>query len=281
LKIRGAVNLIRPVNSAMIGFAVIVGEFVSKPAQIPLLGSAFGFLTGFFICAYSMVVNDYYDVEVDRMNEPERPIPSGDVTPQAAIRESILLLLLGMAFATLTLNPIAVGIAGLYALLSWLYNARAKKAGLPGNLIVASSLAIPFIYGGVVAGGSIFSSLLLMMAFTSFFAGVGREVVKAMADTAGDSNRGVRSVAITNGLAAAARVGASFFVLAIIMSLVPLALGLSSLLYKVGVIIPDLIFAYLSVAILRKPDRENALGVKRKALMGMLVGLIVFIGGVF
>jgi geranylgeranylglycerol-phosphate geranylgeranyltransferase len=263
----------------MIGFAVIVGEFVSKPSQIPLLVSVFGYLTGFFICAYSMVVNDYYDVDVDKVNQPNRPLPSERISLGGAYRLSVLMLVLGLAFATLTRNPLALLIAFLYAFLSWLYNSRAKKAGLAGNFIVASSLAIPFIYGGVISGGNVFSSLLLMMASTAFFAGVGREVVKAMADTSGDAERGVRSVAIAYGLRSASWLGASLFLLSIVTSWLPLLLNVANQIYEVGVVVPDLIFAYLAVAIVRRPVAENALSVKRVALLGMLVGLLVFIGG--
>ena len=263
----------------MIGFAVLVGEFVSKPSQIPLLSSTFGYLTGFFVCAYSMVVNDYYDVEVDKVNEPNRPIPSGRISLAGAYRFSVLLLVLGLGFATLTRNGVAVLIASVYAFLSWLYNSRAKKAGLIGNFIVASSLAIPFIYGGVISGGSVFTSLLLLMAFTAFFAGAGREVVKAMADTSGDAKRGVRSVAMTYGMRPASWIGAALFVLAVITSWLPLLLSLANQIYEVGVVVPDLIYVYLALAIIRRPDAENALSVKRVALLGMLIGLFVFIGG--
>src|SRR5208337_877666 len=209
MSLRAGLELIRPANCAMIGFAVIVGVFVSKPADVKVVQGALGFLTGFFLCAYSMSTNDIYDVEVDRVNQPERPIPSGRVSTQAAIRLSVLVLVAGVASCVLTLNPVAVGIALLYAFLMWVYNSRAKLTGLPGNLLVASSLAVPFIYGGVVSGGSLTRSLLLMMAFTSFFSGVGREVVKGMADVEGDAKRGVNSVARSRGLRAASSVGAA------------------------------------------------------------------------
>jgi len=276
---KAAFAILRPLNCAMIGFAVIVGEFVSKPAHISLPQSAFGFLTGFFVCAYSMVVNDVYDVEVDKVNEPDRPIPSGKITIEEGYRFSYALLLAGLAFSVLSLNLVAVAIAALYALLSWLYNSRAKKAGLAGNLIVASSLAIPFVYGGVVAGGGIFSSLLLMMAFTAFFAGVGREVVKAMADVEGDKKRGVRSIAMVRGMGAAADVGAGLFLLAVVTSWLPLVLRLANAIYLFGVAVPDVIFVYLAVSIVREHDEKNAHRVKTVALLGMLAGLIVFIGG--
>ena len=279
VKIGAGFSLIRPLNCAMIGFAVIVGEFVSKPVATPFLYSVFGYLTGFFICAYSMVVNDVYDVEVDKVNQPSRPIPSGKITARGAIRLSVVLLLLGLSFSSLTRNFWALVIAVTYAFLSWLYNVRAKKAGIYGNLIVASSLAIPFIYGGVIAGGSAFSTLLLIMGLTSFLAGVGREVVKAIADVPGDTRRGVRSLAIGRGTGRAAKTGAALFILAILTSWVPILIGSANLIYLVGVPLPDLIFIYLAVSILRRPTAANALTVKRVALFGMLVGLFVFVGG--
>ena len=276
---RAGLAFIRPVNCAMMGFAVVVGEFVSKPVKILPLPTAFGFLTGFFLCAYSMIVNDVYDLEVDRVNQPGRPLPSGRISVQGAVRLSIAMLLAGVAFTVLSLNAAAVAIALFFAFLSWLYNARAKKAGLPGNIIVASSLAIPFIYGGVVGNGSIFSSLLLMMAFTAFFAGVGREIVKGMADVAGDEKRGIRSVAMVHGMGLAAAGGAALFLAAVFTSWLPLALRLANEIYLAGVVVPDVIFVYLAASILTRRDASNAHRVKRIALMGMLAGLLVFIGG--
>jgi geranylgeranylglycerol-phosphate geranylgeranyltransferase len=271
----------RPINCAMIGFAVIVGYFVSKPASLSAEPIVLGFVTGFAICAYSMVINDYYDIEVDRVNQPTRPLPSGAISTGAAMALALSMLAVGVLASVALLNWYAVGIALLYALLSWLYNFRAKKYGISGNLIVASSLAIPFIYGGVVSGGSVTSSLLLFMAATAFLSGVGREVVKAMADTVGDEKRGIRSFARMHGLKAAAGVGAGFFLASVVSSLLPLVLLSVSLFYKVGVLVPDLFFIYLAYAILRRPTAEGALKVKTRALLGMLIGLIVFIGGAF
>ncbi len=280
MNFRSGLELVRPVNCSMIGLAVLVGEFVSRPVAILPLQSILGFLTGFFICAYSMAVNDVYDVEVDRVNRPERPIPSGRISIQNANRLSIAVLLAGTACAALSLIPGAVVIALVYAALSWLYNSRAKRAGIWGNMIVASSLAIPFIYGGVISGGTVGSSLLLMMALTSFLAGVGREVVKAMADTDGDAKRGINSVARSQGLKVASGVGAGFFLLAVLTSLIPVVLKLANQYYTYGVLVPDVMFVYLAASILRGAGPENAYRVKKIALAGMLAGLIVFVGGV-
>lgn len=281
MNLKASISMLRPINCAMIGFAVIIGYFVSKPSTVSPTTIVLGFVTGFAICAFSMVANDYYDIEVDRVNQPTRPLPSGEVSKSAAVGIAAVMLLLGFAATALLLDAEAVLIVALYSLLAWLYDFRAKKYGLAGNLIVASSLAIPFIYGGVISNGEVLDSLLLFMASTSFLAGVGREVVKAMADVEGDQKRGVRSYASVHGLRSAAALGGFFFLLAVVTSVLPLALISVNVFYKIGVIVPDATFVYLAYRIGTHADVKGALSVKKTALLGMLLGLIVFIGGAF
>lgn len=281
MELKASLSILRPVNCAMIGLAVIVGYFVSKPTVVSPQNIGLGFVTGFAICGFSMVANDYYDLEVDAVNQPARPLPSGKVSMGEASALAVLMLGVGLLAAVLTFELWAVAIAGVYALLAWTYDYRVKKFGLVGNLIVASSLAIPFIYGGVISGGDVFGSLLLFMASTSFLAGVGREVVKAMADVPGDQKRGIRSYAAVHGLRGASIVGALFFLAAVAASILPLLLLRVNLLYRFGVVLPDAAFVYLAYSILSHADTQGALRVKRAALMGMLLGLVVFIGGAF
>src|SRR2546425_2274969 len=108
----------------MIGFAVIVGAFVSKPPSFPPVNLLLGFVTGFSICAYSMAINDYYDVEVDRINQPNRPLPSGRLSLRSAMALAIGMLLLGLSSALVTGIVLAVVVAVVYAFLSWIYNYR-------------------------------------------------------------------------------------------------------------------------------------------------------------
>ncbi|TEU11579.1 prenyltransferase, partial [Candidatus Bathyarchaeota archaeon] len=65
----------------MMGVAVLVGTAIG--GGIGLLSSArellLAFLTGFFMTGSAFAVNDYYDREIDAINEPGRPIPSGAV----------------------------------------------------------------------------------------------------------------------------------------------------------------------------------------------------------
>ena len=104
-------------------------------------------------------------------------------------------------------------------------------------------------------------------------------MVKAMADVEGDARRSVNSVARSRGQGVAAVVGAAFFLLAVITSWVPLFTGLANQFYTFGVLVPDAIFVYLAAAILTRHDPPSAYRVKKFALAGMTVGLMVFIGG--
>ena len=64
----------------MIGLAVIVGIAIGFPEMILTTVSLFGFITGFAISGYSMIINDIYDLEIDKINQPKRPLPQGSVS---------------------------------------------------------------------------------------------------------------------------------------------------------------------------------------------------------
>jgi geranylgeranylglycerol-phosphate geranylgeranyltransferase len=273
-------SLIRPANSILVGFAVIVGVAVTSNSyrEIFTATSMFGFLTGFFISSFSMVSNDIYDLEVDRLNQPGRPIPSGQVSVRQAQIFSAVLLTLGL-LASAAIGVSTFLIAAIFALVGWYYNYGGKKTGLFGNSLVALSLAIPYIFGSV-ALGNYQVNLAYILALTSFLAGMGREILKGIADAKGDEIRGIRTVAVSFGTSTAKRLAAIFFLLAVITSTFPLVFGLlgnAFLIYSVLILIPDAIFVYLSAKVLTLKIDQHTLRLKSVALGGMMLGLIVYL----
>ena len=280
MTLSGLLTLIRPLNSTMVGFAVIVGMVVSGFSKMSCLSVALGFLTGFFISSYSMIMNDRYDIEVDRVNNPNRPLVKGSVSIKEAEVAAAALLTMGLATSIL-LGWLTFLIAALFASIAWLYNYRVKRYGLLGNMLVSASVAIPYIYGAVAIGAAD-EPLIYFLALTSFLAGLGREVVKTICDIKGDEVRDVKSVARVWGAESAAKLGALFFILAILTSLLPIMLGIVGLVYGALVSAPICIFVGLTVKILKDSSAESAYFVKRVALFGMLLGLIAFmVGGYF
>ena len=195
-RIGGFLRIIRPVNSVMLGAAILVGVAMAGGANGPLLSLALVFLTGFTLTGAAMVINDYYDRDIDAVNEPGRPIPSGEVKPREAVAYSILLSAVGLAAAGLT-SISALGVAALSWILMMTYSAWGKRMGFLGNLMVSTCIGLPFVYGGIVAGNVSTSLLFSALAFLS---NTGREVTKGIVDTEGDSSRGVKTVAVVYGV---------------------------------------------------------------------------------
>jgi geranylgeranylglycerol-phosphate geranylgeranyltransferase len=275
----GLFRIVRPVNSVMMGFAVLVGAAIGGGSLLPssVQELALAFLVGFFLSGSAMAVNDYYDREIDAINEPERPIPSGAVSPGEALAVTGVFSVLGLGLAGLT----SVGSLAI-AVLAWggmmVYSTVGKRTGLPGNLIVSGCIALPFVYGGFI-GGEAGLSHSLLFALVAFLANTGREVTKGIVDVEGDRASGIMTVAVSRGPAAAAWVSVACYASAVLVSVVPVYLGLVSFWYIPFVAVTDLGLIYLSVSLLREPSRENSRMVKNRVLPLMLSGLIGFLLG--
>jgi geranylgeranylglycerol-phosphate geranylgeranyltransferase len=260
----------------MIGLAVLVGEAVAI-STIRLDAVTFaGYLTGVFIAAFSMVINDMLDFQVDRANGAKRPLVVGSVTMSGAKVLAVVLLAAGLAASAYS-GVATFAIAAAFAVIATLYNWKLKERGFSGNVAVALSMMIPFIYGGVMTEGLRWNPLLDMMALTAFLAGVGREVVKGITDVEGDSLRDVRSIARTGGERLAGAVGAAFFLAAVGTSLVPPLILKTSVFYDVVIGATDVLFVGLAVFVIMKNGKEEARRAKRFALVGMMTGMVGFI----
>ncbi len=97
-RVVGLLSMMRLPNCVMIGFAVIVGELIAS-TTVPARAAFYGFMTGFLLLAASMISNDYFDREIDAINEPQRPLPAGLVKPSDALSFAVILASLGLLFA--------------------------------------------------------------------------------------------------------------------------------------------------------------------------------------
>lgn len=276
--VSGYLRLLRPVNCVMTGFAVLVGAAIAGRSLSALgVGEALaGFAAGFFIAGAAMVFNDYADREIDMINAPGRPIPSGAVNPASALAYGAFLVAGGLAAAAYTgLGTLAAAAAA--AALAVLYDFWGKRTGLPGNLMVSFNVALPILYGALLVGRA---DLTIMVYWAMIFlANTSREVVKGIADVEGDSVRGVRTLAVVLGERRAALVAVATLLVAIALSPVPVFWGDASQLYIPLVAAADAGFLYSSARLLARPEKRVALRVKNEMLVWMLLGLIAFLAG--
>jgi geranylgeranylglycerol-phosphate geranylgeranyltransferase len=282
-KIVGFIRLLRPINGLMMGLAVIVGASLAMAEPFTTtvaLNLLLGFITAFTISGASMAINDYYDYEIDKINEPNRPIPSGTVRLRESIVFAFILILVGLATSALTdlpsLMPLAVAVISL--LISVTYATKGKRTGLLGNFLVGACMAIPFVYGSFVVGQGL-SLKVLLFATLAFLSGTGREVAKGIVDIEGDRAKGMRTVMVVHGGKVASLVSSFFFLSAVFLSLVPWLLGLVSIWYLPFVIVTDLGFVGSSVILAQNPSRENARRIKNLAMIWMLLGMTAFFFG--
>jgi geranylgeranylglycerol-phosphate geranylgeranyltransferase len=282
-KLNGYARLMRPVNCLMMGFAVVVGAAIASSgfSDFFWLNLFYGFVTGFMLTAASMTVNDYYDREIDAINEPNRPIPSGLIEPKEALTFALILTVIGFAAASANaylMNPFCLLVAIIAWVVSVAYITVGKHSGLPGNFLVSICVSIPFVYGSYAVVGTIEPNVLIF-AFMVFLSNTGREITKGIVDVKGDKAKNTKTLAVRYGGKTAAVVATIFYFSAVFLSPVPWLLSLVSLWFIPLVALTDFGLVVSSLMLLRDYSRENARKVKKNILLWFIVGLLAFIAG--
>jgi geranylgeranylglycerol-phosphate geranylgeranyltransferase len=224
VKIEGLLRLIRPLNCIVMSFAVLVGASLTGLGNLQWITLFFGALTAFTLTGAAMAVNDYYDYDIDKINEPNRPLPSGQVSLRASLITTAVLTLIGLSFAFMISLYCLV-----FAAVAWVimvtYTTVGKRAGFPGNLLVSACVAAPFLFGSLVATNTVTINILLF-ASMAFLSNTGREIAKGIVDIEGDSQHRIKTLAVVFGSKKAALAAAMFFIFAVCLSALPLILDL-------------------------------------------------------
>jgi geranylgeranylglycerol-phosphate geranylgeranyltransferase len=286
-KLSGYVRLMRPINCFMMGFAVVVGAALASPDALSTFWQnlVYGFITGFMLTAASMAINDYYDREIDAVNEPNRPIPIGLIKPKEALTFAFTLSAIGLAAALA--NSYLTNVKSIYcflvAIIAWMisvaYTTIGKRSGLPGNFLVSICVSVPFIYGSYTVAGAIVTNVLIF-AFIVFLSITGREVTKGIVDVKGDKGQNVKTVAVRYGEKTAAVAAALFYLSAVSLSPTPWLLNLVSFWFIPLVAVTDFGLIASSVMLLNDYSRDNAKKVKNIVLLWFIFGLLAFVVGV-
>jgi len=275
-KLSGFLRLIRPPNCVIMGFAVIVGASLVSPPNLSI-NILLGFVTSFTLTGASMAINDYYDRDVDAINEPNRPIPSGMVGPREALSFALVLSLVGFAAALVT-NISCLIVAVIAWAIFVTYTTKGKRTGLPGNFLVSACVAIPFIYASFVVEERLELAVTIFAAM-AFLSNTGREVAKGIVDVEGDRSQNIKTIAVAFGDRTAAFVAAFFFFSAVTLSPLPLLWGLVSNWFLPFVILTDIGWILSSFLLVRDYSQKNARRVKNSILIWFITGLSAFFAG--
>ncbi|MEM6337233.1 MAG: geranylgeranylglycerol-phosphate geranylgeranyltransferase [Bacteroidota bacterium] len=198
-RVLGLVKLVRPVNFVLFFAGVLIGGLLYADGE-PIQGDALRRLvtamcSAALIGAGANAINDVFDIEIDRINRPNRPLPAGTVSTRTALLVWGVTSALGVA-AALTLSVAHVGIAVLSVGLLYAYSAQLKRMPLWGNLAVAVTVGLAPVYGALAAGGLGLAWLASVFAFATTLI---RELVKDLEDIDGDRVHGARTFPIVAG----------------------------------------------------------------------------------
>lgn len=290
-------ELTRLEHGVMYGLGVIIGIIVAGgevyapvhsgvPMVVPSYGVLLGFFTALFIQAGAFAFNDYCDLESDIANRrSDRPLVRGALRKETALLIAVLATALGIITASF-LNPLLFTLALLSAALGILYDLKLKEFLAVSNMYIALTMAIPFIFGGLIASDRINVSIIILSSI-AFLAGLGREVMKDIADVKGDALRNVRSVARVYGVGTAKRVVVASYALAVVLSVLPFFATATPYFlnraYLLPLIAADLLFLHTCLELKpfgnRHEEEIDYRMLRNETLLAIGIGLLAFISG--
>ncbi len=276
-KIRGVIQIFRPELPFAAGVCVILGELIAL-GKFPSVGQIFlGFVSVFFISGSALVLNDYFDLEVDKVNMPERPLPAGILSPSEALFLTGFAIAVGL-IASLLIGVTAFLFCAVACVVGILYNWKFKEAGVIGNLMVSSCVAFTFLFGGIAVGDP-WNKIVWCFAAMAFFIDLGEEIAGDAMDVEGDKKRGSRSIAILMGRRFALGVSCSLFGLVIVISFIPVVLGWLGASYLFMICIMDALMILFTVRLVKSKTSREGRSSMRGIYLGALVGMLAFIAG--
>ncbi len=273
--IKGYILLIRPHNCLLAGVSIFIGGVVTGSMEpvVRLLLAAF---SGFLICGGGNSINDFFDIDIDRINKPNRPLPSGILSPHNAFIFSLLLFISGWAISFF-INITCVIIAGITCLLLYFYSRNFKRMVLVGNGVVALLTGLAFVYGGVAVGNIRKACVVGVFALFYHFA---REIIKDIEDKKGDSSEGVLSFPVRYGDKAALLLTSIILIMLIVVMIIPYFLHIFSIYYLIIVVIGvDIFLVYVIVSMWSDSGVKNLRRLEVMMKINMLIGLLaVYLG---
>ena len=261
-------RLFRLANTLIGSFAILIAAFMAAGTSMVdyWMNLLIGFFVVFTFIAGGNSLNDYIDVDIDRTAHPDRPVPSGEITPIQARNVGIIMLVLSFALSILTMDIVSIIIVGVAVLLMASYELFLKQRGFVGNVTIAFLTGLVFILAGALVGDYTANIAVGGMAA---LVSVGREISKDIEDM--DSDEGRKTLPMSIGIRNASIIAAIFYIAGPVLSWYPIYLDPNNYLYYI-VILADIAFFYCAYKVFSDPRKAE-----KKAKIGMLLGLLAFI----
>lgn len=267
------VEIIRPANCILAGAAVFIGQAVATRAIAFSEAIFFAMISAFLICAGGQVINDFFDIEIDKKIRPQKILPSKKMSANTALVYSATLFLAGIIFAA-AINFHALAIAFIFTALLILYSAFIQKQKFFGNIIVALGTAFTLVFGASITQNY---GTIVFLAASAFFANIAREIIKDVQDKKADEGYKKTIPMILPQKQVNALV-LLLYILAFFIALAPVfLLQITNPVYTGMIIAAGMVFIY-SFKLLAGKNPEKAQAYSKT---GMALSLLGFLAGAF
>lgn len=276
------IEILRPGNALMGAISIVLVALIDKTLSIAVI---LAMAAVFFETAAGNVINDYFDYNIDLINKPERPIPSGRISLKAGRNYGYLLFLAGTVcgflISYLTDNWIPFFIVLFADVVLYLYAYKLKSTPLIGNLAVGFMTGFGFVFAGFCINNPNIIMTSIILGFFAFVMTTAREIIKDIEDIEGDKADGAKTLPIMIGTKIPALIAAALIV--VDSGLCPLLYfyHIFSVLYLAIIAVAVLLFLYCAIMILKSQDEKTAAKSSKYLKIGMLIAFVAFAVGSF
>jgi len=167
-------------------------------------------LAGPLMCGFTQTINDWYDRDLDAINEPYRPIPSGAIS-ETEVYQQIFGLLFGALFVAFQLDgwamndwPVITLVASIGTFMAYIYSApplKLKANGWQGTYALGSSyIALPWWCGHAMFDAASITGQEVVLTILYSIAGLGIAIVNDFKSIEGDTALGMQSLPVAFGI---------------------------------------------------------------------------------
>lgn len=278
-------------NNVLISFlGVLVGVCVAKSScgeglLNTLVVALYLSVPALLVAAGGYIANDYFDLEIDRVSKPWRPLARGEISPRTARSASIALYSIAAAYAASMIGLLTALFTVVNIFIVDLYNSRLKREGLVGNLLVALSTSNLFIYGSLSYKESIGSlgsmPLTVLIPFSfAFLLTLVREIIKGVEDIEGDRRSGAKTLANVIGYRKSSLIAIAINIVIACLMIIPYLYQVS---YLYLVLATTTIFLSLYASYIVYKSREEREAIEKASLsrsltkISLLTGALAFL----
>ena len=273
---QSCILITRPLNTIITFFVVVVGAVIAIDENYLLNNIVLAGISAALTAAAGNIINDILDKSSDKINHPNRIIPSGKLTIKQAGIEYFLLVIVASVLSSF-ISQLAFLIVFLTSVLLFLYSNILKKIPLLGNITVAYLTGMAFIYGGVSVGHP---RAALIPAVFAFLINLIRELIKDIQDIDGDKHAGINTFPIKYGVDKTKYLITFFVIILVVSTSLPFVFNIYRIeFFVVVMIVVNPILIYFLKLLYKNDFSVNLNKLSNMLKLDMVFGLLaIFLG---